>query len=150
MKLAQRVAVGQQVWVEGPYGQFDFRQDRAPEQVWVAAGIGATPFVAWLESLVADPAQAPVVQLHYCVRNAGEAVFAQRMQQLRLVERHRQHRRRLVVFRAGGRQEAEARAVADKQRRPRTLTVVTKVRQRGTARTGRGRRAARRVHPRRR
>ena len=81
-QLGQRVAVGQQVWVEGPYGRFDFRQDRAPEQVWVAAGIGATPFVAWLESLVADPAQAPVVQLHYCVRNAGEAVFAQRMQQL--------------------------------------------------------------------
>ena len=81
-QLARRVAVGQSVWVEGPYGRFDFRQDRAPEQVWVAAGIGATPFVAWLESLVADPAQAPVVQLHYCVRNAGEAVFAQRMQQL--------------------------------------------------------------------
>ncbi|AYM98438.1 reductase [Acidovorax sp. 1608163] len=81
-QLAQRVAVGQSVWVEGPYGRFDFRQDRTPEQVWVAAGIGATPFVAWLESLVADPAQAPVVQLHYCVRHAGEAVFAQRMQQL--------------------------------------------------------------------
>ncbi len=74
--------MGQQVWVEGPYGRFDFRQDRAPEQVWVAAGIGATPFVAWLESLVANPAQAPVVQLHYCVRNAQEAVFAERMQQL--------------------------------------------------------------------
>ena len=81
-QLAQQVAVGQQVWVEGPYGRFDFRQDRAPEQVWVAAGIGATPFVAWLESLVANPAQAPVVQLHYCVRNAQEAVFAERMQQL--------------------------------------------------------------------
>ncbi len=81
-RLAQQVTVGQQVWVEGPYGRFDFRQARAPEQVWVAAGIGATPFVAWLESLVANPAQAPVVQLHYCVRNAEEAVFAERMQQL--------------------------------------------------------------------
>jgi predicted ferric reductase len=71
--------------VEGPYGRFDFRHDRAPEQVWVAAGIGATPFVAWLESLVAQPApqrRAPVVKLHYCVRNAGEAVFAERMQAL--------------------------------------------------------------------
>lgn len=81
-QLAQQVAVGQQVWIEGPYGQFDFRRDHTPEQVWVAAGIGATPFVAWLESLVADPAKAPVVQLHYCVRNAEEAVFAERMQQL--------------------------------------------------------------------
>lgn len=81
-RLAQRVSVGQAVWVEGPYGRFDFRRDKAPEQVWVAAGIGATPFVAWLESLQAAPEQAPVVQLHYCVRNESEAVFARRMQQL--------------------------------------------------------------------
>ncbi|MDD2712556.1 MAG: ferric reductase-like transmembrane domain-containing protein [Simplicispira sp.] len=80
--LAQRVQVGQAVGVEGPYGRFDFRRDRAPEQVWVAAGIGATPFIAWLESLQADPQQAPRVQLHYCVRNAAEAVFAQRLQAL--------------------------------------------------------------------
>lgn len=78
-QLPARVLPGQAVTIEGPYGCFDFRRDSAPEQVWVAAGIGATPFIAWLESLQAAPAQAPRVHLHYCVRNADEAVFARRM-----------------------------------------------------------------------
>lgn len=81
-QLAQRLRVGQAVQVEGPYGRFDFRTDRATEQVWVAAGIGATPFIAWLEALQQRPQQAPAVQLHYCVRNEGEAVFAERMKAL--------------------------------------------------------------------
>jgi len=81
-QLAARVRAGQEVTLEGPYGRFDFRRDSAPEQVWVAAGIGATPFVAWLESLQDTPDRAPRVQLHYCVRNGGEAVFAERLQAL--------------------------------------------------------------------
>ena len=39
----------------GPYGCFDFRRGLAGRQVWVAAGIGVTPFIAWLESLQAAP-----------------------------------------------------------------------------------------------
>lgn len=81
-RLAGRLRAGQEVGIEGPYGRFDFRRDRAPEQVWVAAGIGATPFVAWLESLQDAPERAPRVHLHYCVRNAQEAVFAGRLQAL--------------------------------------------------------------------
>ncbi|PJI95747.1 putative ferric reductase [Acidovorax sp. 69] len=78
-RLALQVQSGKEVMIEGPYGCFDFRRDRAPEQVWVAAGIGVTPFMAWLESLQAAPTRAPRVHLHYCVRHAGEAVFAERM-----------------------------------------------------------------------
>ncbi len=78
-QLPLQVHPGQPVDIEGPYGCFDFRSDSAPEQVWVAAGIGATPFVAWLESLQSTPALAPRVHLHYCIRHAGEAVFAERM-----------------------------------------------------------------------
>ncbi|PTT37590.1 reductase [Acidovorax sp. HMWF018] len=78
-QLPLHVRPGQQVSIEGPYGCFDFRSDSATEQVWVAAGIGATPFMAWLESMQSTPALAPRVHLHYCVRHAGEAVFAERM-----------------------------------------------------------------------
>lgn len=80
--LAGRLQVGQPVTVEGPYGRFDFHRDRADEQVWVAAGIGATPFLAWLESLQGQPQAAPKVTLHYCVRNPQEAVFAKRLREL--------------------------------------------------------------------
>ncbi|MGV8671041.1 reductase, partial [Pseudomonas aeruginosa] len=74
--------VGARVEVEGPYGCFDFRRGLAGRQVWVAAGIGVTPFIAWLESLQAAPESAPSVELHYCVRNSQEALFAGRLREL--------------------------------------------------------------------
>jgi predicted ferric reductase len=36
--------------------------------VWIAGGIGITPFLAWLESLRGNPRDCPDVALHYCVR----------------------------------------------------------------------------------
>ncbi len=40
---------GTRVQVEGPYGRFDFRKGGA-RQIWLAGGIGITPFLAWAES----------------------------------------------------------------------------------------------------
>lgn len=69
--LAQRIAVGQPVTIEGPYGRFYFtRGDPHTRQIWIAGGIGVTPFLAWLESLLVAPDRAPVADLHYCTRNA--------------------------------------------------------------------------------
>lgn len=47
-QLAQHFPVGQQVEISGPYGNFNF-QDNTPEQIWIAAGVGITPFMAALE-----------------------------------------------------------------------------------------------------
>ena len=64
---SDHACVGQPVQVEGPYGCFDIeRRDPQARQVWIAGGIGVTPFLAWLESLQADPARAPSAELHYC------------------------------------------------------------------------------------
>ncbi|HEH9259105.1 TPA: ferric reductase-like transmembrane domain-containing protein [Pseudomonas aeruginosa] len=81
-RLQDNLEVGARVEVEGPYGCFDFRRGLAGRQVWVAAGIGVTPFIAWLESLQAAPESAPSVELHYCVRNSQEALFAGRLREL--------------------------------------------------------------------
>ncbi|MQM29764.1 MAG: ferric reductase, partial [Candidatus Accumulibacter phosphatis] len=68
-QLARRLAVGQPVRIEGPYGRFDIaRQQRGAQQIWVAGGIGVTPFLAWLEAQQAGPADAPAADLHYCTR----------------------------------------------------------------------------------
>lgn len=76
--LADRLTVGQPVSVEGPYGRFDFTRSRSgTRQIWVAGGIGVTPFLAWLESLRGQPDHTPDVDLHYCTRNADtDAVLA--------------------------------------------------------------------------
>src|SRR5690606_1895637 len=48
--LSQKISVGQTVNIEGPYGCFNFdRRNRKSHQIWIAGGIGITPFLAWLE-----------------------------------------------------------------------------------------------------
>ncbi|WP_066455298.1 ferredoxin reductase family protein [Castellaniella caeni] len=79
--LAHSLKAGQPVTVEGPYGRFDHRHGAAA-QVWVAGGIGITPFLAWLESLQHQPDAAPNVQLHYCVRDAARDPFVARLRML--------------------------------------------------------------------
>jgi len=41
---------GDSVEIEGPYGQFDFSTGKS-RQIWVAGGIGITPFIARIEAL---------------------------------------------------------------------------------------------------
>lgn len=81
-RLQHSLKVGQSVIIEGPYGCFDFERDDGRPQIWVAAGIGVTPFISWLESLQADPDSAPVATLYYCARNADDAPFADHLKAL--------------------------------------------------------------------
>lgn len=81
--LAQRLRVGQPVTVEGPYGRFDLsRHDPRSRQIWIAGGIGVTPFLAWLESLQRHPEKAPQADLHYCTRDRETDDLVQRLQTL--------------------------------------------------------------------
>ena len=78
--LAQRLQPGQGVRVEGPYGRFDLgRRKRRARQIWIAGGIGVTPFLAWLESLQATPDKAPAAELHYCTRDQASDAFVPRL-----------------------------------------------------------------------
>ncbi|WP_349572906.1 ferredoxin reductase family protein [Azotobacter salinestris] len=52
--LPQTLKVGDPVTVEGPYGRFDFAGGKA-RQIWVAGGIGITPFIARLQALAGRP-----------------------------------------------------------------------------------------------
>lgn len=53
-KLSRILQVGTPVTVEGPYGCFDFADDKK-RQIWVGAGIGITPFIARMKQLAAHP-----------------------------------------------------------------------------------------------
>lgn len=52
-RLPDALQPGARVLLEGPYGRFDFRKG-GRRQVWLAGGIGITPFLAWADSLKAD------------------------------------------------------------------------------------------------
>lgn len=67
--------VGQGVAIEGPYGCFDFQGGDAPRQLWIAGGVGITPFVARLEALAETPSSAPV-DLIYSTETPDAAFIA--------------------------------------------------------------------------
>ena len=74
--LRDVIAVGDTARVEGGYGRFHHHRG-GPKQVWVAAGIGITPFLAWADHL--KPGDADQIVLMYCVRNEAEGVALDRL-----------------------------------------------------------------------
>lgn len=82
-RLADDLHPGQPLRLEGPYGRFELsRCDRRAQQIWIAGGIGITPFLAWLESLQGAPETAPAAELHYCIRDHRTDAFVTRLHEL--------------------------------------------------------------------
>lgn len=80
--LHQRLRVGQQVDIEGPYGRFDGQGSVHRAQVWVAAGVGVTPFLALLEARQKESAASVPVHMHYCTRDAASDPLLPRLRAL--------------------------------------------------------------------
>ncbi|MDP1644049.1 MAG: FAD-binding oxidoreductase [Thiobacillus sp.] len=68
--LPATLKVGDLVKVEGPYGRFAFG-GRKPRQIWVAGGIGITPFVARMQALASKP-DGKSIDLFYSTRAPDE------------------------------------------------------------------------------
>src|SRR3546814_15945680 len=51
--LRDRLAIGQALKVEGPYGCFTFDDDRA-HQIWIGGGVGVPPFIARMKHLARE------------------------------------------------------------------------------------------------
>ncbi|WP_162844982.1 ferredoxin reductase family protein [Pontivivens insulae] len=65
-RLAEQLRVGHTVAVQGPFGRF--RRRGTGPQVWIAGGVGITPFVTWAKAL---PKGTGPVHLIHCVRDAS-------------------------------------------------------------------------------
>jgi predicted ferric reductase len=70
--LEKKLQVGTRLVVEGPYGHFNFSDNR-PRQIWVSGGIGITPFVARMKYLAQAPGQIPVDLFHSDARRSEDA-----------------------------------------------------------------------------
>lgn len=66
--LAQRLRVGDEVRLEGAYGRFTFNTPVSESQIWVATGIGITPFLARIDELVKQGNQ-QTIDLFYSYRD---------------------------------------------------------------------------------
>jgi len=69
--LREAVAVGDRLTLEGGYGHFNHKRG-GKKQIWLAGGIGVTPFLAMASRLRGDEGQD--IHMVYCVRDGAEAI----------------------------------------------------------------------------
>src|SRR5690606_29220217 len=60
------LSVGAKVKIEGPYGRFVFAHG-GPRQVWIAGGIGVTPFMSRAREL--SPGSGQSITFYYSIKN---------------------------------------------------------------------------------
>lgn len=75
--LSSKLIVGQDVLVEGPYGKFSSAYAKEREQIWIAGGIGITPFL----SLIKDYYTQKVI-LYWCVSEKKEAHYQKELEDI--------------------------------------------------------------------
>ena len=86
---------GAEAVVEGAFGEFSHRAVENPRQLWVAGGIGVTPFLGMARSLA--PGDGLDVDFYYCVEHEAEAHF---LDELRALERDARRLQRHASSRA--------------------------------------------------
>lgn len=77
--LFQNLKSGTEALVEGTYGMFNYKTG-GQKQIWVAGGIGITPFLSFLRDLKADLSHH--VDFYYTVRHEDEAIFADEIHEI--------------------------------------------------------------------
>lgn len=78
-KIRDKLEAGGEVIVRGPYGRFDSAK-AGNKQVWLAGGIGITPFLSKLRSI--DKNDPREIMLIYGVREQKEALFLDEIKKL--------------------------------------------------------------------
>ena len=78
-RALQQIAPGARVKIEGPYG--DFFPEAAGSELWIAGGIGVTPFLGRARHL-AETAHAADVRMIYFVQDEVRALFLEELQRI--------------------------------------------------------------------
>ena len=58
--------------IDGPYGKFSYKKYRDSNQVWIAAGVGVTPFIGMAQDVSVDDSFEGKVNLIYTARKENE------------------------------------------------------------------------------
>lgn len=76
--LFKTLKVGDKFSVEGPHGKFDYK-DGLKNQIWIAGGIGVTPFRSFLQSNICKNYS---IDFFYAYNNAEEGAYVQELKNL--------------------------------------------------------------------
>ncbi len=78
----KNIAVGEHVYLDGPYGSFGIDRHKAQGYVFIAGGIGIAPVICMLRTL-ADRADSRPLTLVYATRTLDNATFLEEMDSLK-------------------------------------------------------------------
>jgi predicted ferric reductase len=70
-KLLLNLKSNDDVLIEGPFGGFSYKKAKSKNQIWIAGGIGITPYLSMVKGLESGYN----VDLYYSVKEAKEAVY---------------------------------------------------------------------------
>ncbi len=73
---------GTKVTIEGPYGGFNYRKG-GKKQIWIAGGIGITPFIGMARAFEDDPSH-PSIDMYYSYRREGDEYLCHLMRDMLL------------------------------------------------------------------
>jgi predicted ferric reductase len=76
--LYDQLELGSTAHLEGPYGQFDYRKG-GQRQIWLAGGIGVTPFICWLHQLQQHKDTDRRIDFYYCVHSRDDTIYRQQL-----------------------------------------------------------------------
>jgi predicted ferric reductase/mono/diheme cytochrome c family protein len=79
-RALRELEAGAEAIVEGPYGSFSHRDVPERRQIWIAGGIGVTPFLSMARSL--GDRDEPSVDFYYCVERREEAHFLDELHEI--------------------------------------------------------------------
>jgi predicted ferric reductase len=72
----ENLVAGDGAVVEGPYGGFSYLTMPGPRQIWIAGGIGVTPFLSMAASIEASYR----VDLYYCSKSRSDAHYLEELE----------------------------------------------------------------------
>jgi predicted ferric reductase len=85
-KKINELRVGDLVFIEGPYGAFNFR-NYGVEQVWIGGGVGITPFLSMARSL-SEKDYGYKIKLYYLARDQGYLTFKDDFEKINLANKN--------------------------------------------------------------
>ncbi|MFA6355334.1 MAG: ferric reductase-like transmembrane domain-containing protein [Candidatus Paceibacterota bacterium] len=74
--ILKDLKINEEVIVEGPYGNFSYEKVANKNQIWIAGGIGITPFYSMIQNLKSEYS----VDFYYSVKEESEAVYVKELQ----------------------------------------------------------------------
>jgi predicted ferric reductase len=79
-KLKSNIKIGTNILVDGPYGKFNSEKENNNTEIWIAGGIGITPFLAFLEDYKLNNNPNKKIIFVWSVKDEKEAIYKEEIE----------------------------------------------------------------------